>query len=288
MKNVLAIQSHVVYGFAGNKSATFPMQLLGIDVWALNTVQFSNHTQYGKWTGMVIPQEQIGEIVQGLDNIDKLSECDAVLSGYLGSAEQVDRIIEAVATIKSRNPKALYLCDPVMPNAEKVCVVANGVRESLIEKALPKADIITPNLAELRQLSDFEINHFDDAVRAAQALVEKGISKVLVKHLNKVGKLQDPDTFETILATPEGVWHLSRPLYQFNFEPVGVGDLIAGLFLANLLNGENDVRAFEKTNNAVMGVMKTTFELKSYELQPIAARFEILNPSADYKAVKIA
>ena len=39
MKNVLAIQSHVVYGFAGNKSATFPMQLLGVDVWALNTVQ---------------------------------------------------------------------------------------------------------------------------------------------------------------------------------------------------------------------------------------------------------
>ena len=71
MKNVLAIQSHVVYGFAGNKSATFPMQLLGVDVWALNTVQFSNHTQYGKWTGMVIPQEQIGEIANGLDAIGK-------------------------------------------------------------------------------------------------------------------------------------------------------------------------------------------------------------------------
>ena len=34
------------------------------------------------------------------------------------------------------------------------------------------------------------------------------------------------DTFEIIMATPEGVWHLSRPLYKFNFEPVGVGDLI--------------------------------------------------------------
>ena len=43
------------------------MQLLGVDVWALNTVQFSNHTQYGKWTGMVIPQEQIGEIANGLE-----------------------------------------------------------------------------------------------------------------------------------------------------------------------------------------------------------------------------
>ncbi|OOF50549.1 pyridoxal kinase [Rodentibacter genomosp. 1] len=288
MKNVLSIQSHVVYGFAGNKSATFPMQLLGIDVWALNTVQFSNHTQYGKWTGMVIPQEQIREIVTGLDNIEKLKECDALLSGYLGSPEQVDQILYALEQIKKHTPNALYLCDPVMPNPEKICVVANGVREALIEKAIPVADIMTPNLNELRQLSDFPINSFDDVLKAVRALLNKGVKKVLVKHLGKVGKINDPDTFEIIMATQEGIWHLSRPLYQFNFEPVGVGDLIAGTFLANLLNGKSDVEAFEAMNNEVAGVMKTTFELNSYELQTIAARFEILNPSAQYKAEKIA
>ena len=32
---------------------------------------------------------------------------------------------------------------------------------------------------------------------------------MLVKHLGKAGKLNDPDTFEIIMATPEGVWHLS-------------------------------------------------------------------------------
>ena len=125
-------------------------------------------------------------------------------------------------------------------------------------------------------------------LKAANALVAKGVKKVLVKHLGKAGKLNDPDTFEIIMATPEGVWHLSRPLYKFSFEPVGVGDLIAGTFLAHYLNCGNDVEAFEKMNNAVAGVMKTTFDLKSYELQPIAARFEILNPSTNYKAVKVA
>ena len=49
MKNVLSIQSHVVYGYAGNKSATLPMQLLGVDVWALNTVQFSNAIRQVDW-----------------------------------------------------------------------------------------------------------------------------------------------------------------------------------------------------------------------------------------------
>ena len=41
-------------------------------------------------------------------------------------------------------------------------------------------------------------------------------------------------------------------------------------------------------NNEVAGVMKTAFELGSYELQTIAARFEILNPSSHYKAQKVA
>ena len=54
MKNILAIQSHVVYGHAGNTAAEFPMRRLGANVWPLNTVQFSNHTQYGKGTDMTV------------------------------------------------------------------------------------------------------------------------------------------------------------------------------------------------------------------------------------------
>ncbi len=55
-ENILAIQSHVVFGHAGNSAAEFPMrQMLGANVWPLNTVQFSNRTQYGKWTGCVMP-----------------------------------------------------------------------------------------------------------------------------------------------------------------------------------------------------------------------------------------
>lgn len=66
MKNILAIQSHVVFGHAGNSAAEFPMRRLGANVWPLNTVQFSNHTQYGKWTGCVMPPSHLTEIVQGL------------------------------------------------------------------------------------------------------------------------------------------------------------------------------------------------------------------------------
>src|ERR1700722_15662272 len=49
--NILSIQSWVSYGHVGNASAVFPLQRLGAEVWAINTVQFSNHTGYGHWTG---------------------------------------------------------------------------------------------------------------------------------------------------------------------------------------------------------------------------------------------
>ena len=286
MKNILSIQSHVVFGYAGNKSATFPMQLLGVDVWALNTVQFSNHTQYGKWKGMVVPKEQIGEIISGIDEIGELGKCDAVLSGYMGSAEQVEEIVKAFRAVKAKNPDAIYLCDPVMGHPDKGCIVADGVKEGLINITMAHADIITPNLVELRELSGLSVENFAQAVTAVQAILEKGPKKVLVKHLSKVGRLADK--FEMLFATKDGIWHITRPLYRFAKEPVGVGDLTAGLFLANLLNGKSDIEAFEHTANAVDEVMRLTAEKGSYELQIIAARDMIINPNSGYKAERIA
>ncbi|CDF98834.1 Putative Pyridoxamine kinase [Avibacterium paragallinarum JF4211] len=262
------------------------MQLLGIDVWALNTVQFSNHTQYGQWTGMVMPPEQIGEIVQGIDNIGQLHKCDAVISGYIGSAEQVEEIIHAVQKVKSRNPNAVYLCDPVMGHPDKGCIVADGVKENLINLAMAKADIIAPNLVELRELSGLPVENFAQAIEAVKAILAKGPKKVLVKHLSKVG--QDPSQFEMLLANEQGIWHISRPLHQFAKEPVGVGDLTAGLFMANLLNGKSDVEAFEHTANAVNDVMTVTQQQDNYELQIVAAREQIVRPVSQFNAVKIA
>merc|ERR1712045_163271 len=64
---VLSIQSHVVSGYVGNKSATFPLQLLGFEVDAINSVQFSNHTGYAKGVrGQVLNDQQLAELIEGL------------------------------------------------------------------------------------------------------------------------------------------------------------------------------------------------------------------------------
>src|SRR3712207_9453529 len=86
--NILSIQSHVAYGHVGNASAMFPMQRLGVEVWPIHTVQFSNHTGYGAWTGRVFDAPMIEELVEGIAARGVLGMCDGVLSGYMGRSEE--------------------------------------------------------------------------------------------------------------------------------------------------------------------------------------------------------
>ena len=58
--NLISVQSHVAYGHVGNSAAVFPLQRLGVEVWPIHTVQFSNHPGYGSWKGDVFGGEYPG------------------------------------------------------------------------------------------------------------------------------------------------------------------------------------------------------------------------------------
>ncbi|KEY58016.1 pyridoxal kinase PdxY [Serratia sp. DD3] len=285
MKNILSIQSHVVFGHAGNSAAEFPMRRMGVNVWPLNTVQFSNHTQYGQWTGCVMPASHLTEITQGIANIDKLKTCDAVLSGYIGSPEQGSHILDIVRQVKQANPNAWYFCDPVMGHPEKGCIVAPGVAEFFCQQALPCCDIVAPNLLELEKLAGHDVHNVEQAIAAARELIAKGPKVVLIKHLSRAG--YDLDCFEMLLVTADEAWHISRPLVDFgSHHPVGVGDLTSGLLLVNLLKGEGLAKALEHVTAAVYEVMLTTQAMGEYELQVVAAQDRIVEPECQFRAVK--
>ncbi|WBF43450.1 pyridoxal kinase PdxY [Serratia rubidaea] len=286
MKNILSIQSHVVFGHAGNSAAEFPMRRMGVNVWPLNTVQFSNHTQHGRWTGCVMPASHLSEIAQGIADIDQLQRCDAVLSGYIGSPEQGGHILDIVRQVKQANPGAWYFCDPVMGHPEKGCIVAPGVAEFLCQQALPCSDMVAPNVLELEQLSQREVASVEQAVDAARVLIARGPKVVLVKHLSRAGYRRD--AFEMLLVTADEAWHISRPLVDFGSrQPVGVGDLTSGLLLVDLLQGKALDQALEHVTAAVYEVMLITKEMGEYELQVVAAQDYIVNPRCHFAAVKL-
>lgn len=82
-RRVLSIQSHVVHGYCGNKSATFPLQLLGFDIDAINSVQLSNHTGYKTMKGQVLNSEELDDLFQGLIANDIHLTYSHLLTGYV-------------------------------------------------------------------------------------------------------------------------------------------------------------------------------------------------------------
>lgn len=286
--SVLSIQSHVVYGAAGNSAAVFPMRRLGVNVWPLNTVQFSNHTQYGKWKGHVFPPEHISEIVDGIDAIEALPKCDAVLSGYLGSETQGAAVLEVVRRVKEKNPAATYCCDPVMGHPEKGCIVAPGVAEFFAREAVTAADVVCPNTLELAMLtgSPQPPATLSEAKGLAEQLLKAGPKAVLLKHLGSCG-LDAGRSFEMLLATSEGAWRVAAPLLHFDRPPVGVGDLTSGVFLAKILQGASMQEALEHTAASYNAVMQATKALGEYELQTVAAQDALAQPSELFKVVPV-
>ncbi|MGV2704274.1 UNVERIFIED_CONTAM: pyridoxal kinase PdxY [Aeromonas salmonicida] len=286
MKRILSIQSHVVFGCAGNSAAVFPMRRMGMEVWPVNTVQFSNHTQYSQgWQGMVMPDGHIRQLITGLADIGVLGQCDALLSGYLGSAEQGEEILAAVARLKALNPNALYFCDPVMGHPDKGCIVAPGVADFLKNRALTCADMLAPNLLELEQLTEREIRNVPQALAACQQLRDQGVKLVMVKYLEQAGFAMD--RFEMLLVCEEGAFHISRPLYPFARDPIGVGDLLSATMLANLLRGFTPVAALERTNASVDAVVAQTWLAGAYELQLVAAQQAMVLPQVREQATRL-
>ncbi|MCS0350778.1 pyridoxal kinase PdxY [Vibrio ordalii] len=285
MQGILSIQSHVVYGCAGNSSAVFPLQRLGHVVWPIHTVQFSNHTQYTQgWTGKVMQPGDISDLAQGLVNIEVVSGIKAVISGYIGSDAQADEILDTVERVKSANPNALYICDPVMGDPVKGCVVSPDVTKALCERIMQKADIIVPNQFELARFTGIEIDDLESAIKACQRALTMGPKIVLVKHLHSASEHQ----FTMLLGSAQGLFLITRPLLDFVRQPVGVGDLITSLFTGYYLNNHDALKSFELCNHAVYHVLKQTAEQGEWELQIIAAQEELVSTIADFTAVLIA
>src|SRR5687767_2033767 len=111
---ILSIQSSVAYGHVGNSAATFPLMRMGVEIWPVLTVHFSNHTGYPSWRGPLLAAADVAEVVRGISERGVLGQVSAVLSGYQGDPAVGQVILDTVAAVRRLNPAAIYCCDPVM------------------------------------------------------------------------------------------------------------------------------------------------------------------------------
>ncbi len=273
---ILSIQSHVTYGYVGNKAAVFPLQSMGYDVWPVNTVQFSNHTGYGQWQGEVFSKEHIHNVIQGLFDIGVDDQCEAILSGYMGSRDICHEVQDTVTEFKANNENVLYLCDPVIGNNS--CFVKPEVLEFF--KTDLRADIITPNQFEAETLSGISINNVQNVRRVADYFHHLGIKIIIITGVKVLDFSQDHQTI--FICYDNQCYAIKVKEYPFPISPNGTGDLFSALFLGNYLATKNPLLSLQRTVFFADQVMKNTFEAESRELQIISVNYRMPSDHEDF------
>jgi pyridoxine kinase len=280
---ILSIQSSVAYGHVGNSAAVFPLQRIGVEVWPVHTVHFSNHTGYGAWRGMVFSAETVAEVIQGIEERGVLHECDGVLSGYMGDASLGEVILDAFNRVKKANPSAVYCCDPVMGDVERGFFVRPGIPEFMRDRAVPAATIITPNQFELEYLADRAVTDLESALASVDQVMVCGPSVVLVTSLRR--RDARGDQIEMLAVDSGGAFTIETPLLPVNVN--GAGDMTAALFFAQLRKSASIQIALELTTGAVFGVLEATVAAGAREIQLIKGQESIANPSRRFQAARV-
>ncbi len=281
---VLSLQSSVAYGHVGNAAAAFCLGRVGCTVWPVDTVAFSNHPGYGTFGGRVRPAADVAAIVDGLDRLGVLAGCQAVLSGYLGSAENGRVVVEAVTRVKARNPRALYCCDPVMGDRAPGLYVSADVVACFRQAALPAADILVPNHFELEVLAGRPLATLADVLAAAVALIARGPELVVVTSLATADLAGD--RIATAAITQAGAWRVTTP--RLPLRAHGTGDAFAALFLARVLAGAAPAEALAAAVSAVYAVIETTVAADAPELCLIAAQDRLVDPPTRFTPDRFA
>ncbi len=282
--NLLSIQSHVAYGHVGNASAVFALQRLGCEVWPIHTVQFSNHTGYGAWKGRVFDADMIREVMDGIGERGVLPRCDGVLSGYMGSGEIGAAIVETVAKVKSANARARYCCDPVIGDVGRGVFVRPGVPEFMRNRAVPAADIITPNQFELEYLADRTTATMADALKAVDLVHVLGPRAILVTSLHTEDTPRH--AIDLLASDPSGRFRLRTPKLPLSVN--GAGDAIAALFFFHYLRSGSASEALSRSASSIYGLLKRTAKEGSREILLVEAQDEFVQPSEVFQVVAIS
>lgn len=169
MTNVLSIHSTVTVGFVGNNVVGPVLTALGLTPLLVPTVILAAHPGYGRRVGDAVPDRIVGDILAGLEGMTDIGQIAGVVSGYLGSIEQADAIAGFVDSWRRAGP-GKYILDPILGDGGRL-YLAEELAQAVIDRLLPRADIITPNSFELGFLSGMPVSGRSTAEAAAARLL---------------------------------------------------------------------------------------------------------------------
>jgi pyridoxine kinase len=258
------------------------MSALGGQVCPLPTALLSNHSEYKKFYFFDFT-EHMEEYFSFWEKNNELFDC--VYSGFIGSEEQIDIILDIIDKVKEKNNEALIVVDPVMGDHGFTYATYNDNMIRKMSHLVEKADIITPNLTEASILLGKK--NCDEKITTPQ----------IKEYLRELCALGPKTSVITGIETDEGQ-HINvcynkeedrfwkAPFVYVNKRYPGTGDLFTSLFLGYYMRGKSLPEAMEEASRFVSLAVIATYEAKTLSSEGVIFEKimkELYNEIKEYK-----
>ena len=253
ISRVAAIHDISGYGRCSTTVALPVLSVMGAQCCVLPGAYLSNHTGFPQFTFVDMTEH----MRPALEHWKMLNlQFDAVYSGFLGSAEQIDIVRECIRDFRGEH--TLAMVDPVMGDHGKTYSTYTPEMCRKMGELTEDADLITPNLTEAALLLG---ESYADAPR------DEKTAREWLKRLSGDGKravvLTGYSTSEKQIGAAftdraGNVGLIELPFIGYSYH--GTGDLFSSVLLGSLLRGASLPDAVETAARFVGVCAGVTYE----------------------------
>ena len=246
MRTALTIAGSDSSGGAGIQADIKTMTANGVFAMSAITALTAQNT-----TGVAGIMEASPEFLkQHIDCIFTDIRPDAVKIGMVSSAELIIAIAEKLAEYQAEN----IVVDPVMVATSGAKLISDDAIDTLKERLLPMADILTPNIPESEVLSGMEIRTEEDMIKAAEKISENYHCAVLLK-----GGHQLNDANDLLYRKGSYRWFYGKRIDNPNTH--GTGCTLSSAIASNLAKGFDMDTSVERAKAYISGALGAMLDL---------------------------
>lgn len=246
MKTCLTIAGSDSSGGAGIQADLKTMTVNGVYAMSVITALTAQNTQ--GVTGILDVSPEF--ITEQMDAVFNDIYPDAIKIGMVSSPEIVEAIAASLEKYQAKN----IVLDPVMVATSGAKLLKEEAMDSLINRLIPLADVITPNIPEGEILAGMEITNEDQMIKAAEEIGKKYDCAVLLKGGHRVN-----DANDLLYRDGEFKWFRSERIDNPNTH--GTGCTLSSAIGANLAKGYDIDQAIEKAKDHLTGALRAGLDL---------------------------
>lgn len=255
IKKVAAIHDISGYGRAALTSIIPILASMGHQVCPLPTAVLSTNTGYFEDFTFVDLTDSMSDYIEHWKKINMEFEC--IYTGFIGSAKQVDIIIDFLDFFKKEN--TLMVVDPVMGDDGKLYPTITEEIVEAMKNLVSMSDIITPNFTEAKYLLGEEAEEIIGETEIKEVLVRLADLGPEVVIITSVPDNIEEDTVSVYAyeKTKDRFWKVSSEYIPAEYP--GTGDSFTSILIGSILNGDSIPVAINKSAKFISLAIKESY-----------------------------